>query len=50
MKKYLILFLMVDALIVFILQLLRVNAWAFICAYWLTLTVKNALDVKGSAE
>ena len=43
-RKILIYLLMIDALLVFILQLLRVNAWAFICLYWLILTVKNTMD------
>ena len=47
LKKTLILALMIDALIVFIMQVFRTNAWFLICLYWFILTVKNTLDVGG---
>lgn len=43
-RKVLIYLLMIDAAIVFVMQILRLNAWAFICLYWLILTVKNTID------
>ena len=46
-KKTLILALMANALLVFIMQVFRMNAWFFICLYWLILTMKNAIDVGG---
>lgn len=46
-KKILILLLLIDAALVFVLQVKRLNAWAFICLYWAILTAKNALDAKG---
>ena len=47
-KKALILALMVDALVVFIMQVLKVNPWLLICLYWCILIVKNTLDCVGS--
>ena len=44
-KKYLIYLLLIDAALVFVLQLAQINAWIFICLYWLILTLKNAVDV-----
>ena len=44
MKKALILALMIDALIVFIMQVFRMNPWFLICLYWFILTIKNTLD------
>ena len=47
LKKSLICMLMTNALVVFIMQVFRMNAWFFICMYWFILTVKNSLDVGG---
>ena len=33
--------------LVFIGQVLKVNVWALICAYWLILTIKNIGDYRG---
>ena len=46
MSKILILVLAVDALIVFVFQVLRINPWLLICLYWLILTIKNINDAK----
>lgn len=45
-KAWLIIALLIDAAIVFILQIAKVNAWLLICLYWLILTIKNLCDVK----
>jgi hypothetical protein len=44
-KKILILALCIIAAIVFLMQMLHLNAWWMICLYWLVLTIKNAMDV-----
>lgn len=44
MRQFLILLLLLDAALVFVLQICRVNAWIWICLYWAILTLKNALD------
>lgn len=49
-RKGLIYLLMLDALIVFFMQVNRVNAWAFICLYWLILTVKNTIDAREAGK
>ncbi len=46
LKKFLILLLLIDALLVYILQINSINAWLLICLYWAILTVKNAVDVR----
>lgn len=33
--------------LVFIGQVLKVNVWALICAYWCILTIKNIGDYRG---
>lgn len=43
-KNLLIVLLLVIAGVVFVLQINRMNAWLLICAYWLALTLKNAID------
>ena len=48
MKQFLILLLLLDAALVFVLQILRINAWHFICLYWAILTAKNVLDWRTS--
>ena len=50
MKKQLIILLMVISAIVFIGVLVGANMWLFIGLYWLVLTIKNALDVKGDGK
>ena len=44
LTQILIFLLMVDAGYVAYGQVTRGNVWPFICAYWIILTVKNALD------
>lgn len=44
LAQILILMLMFDAAIVFVGQVLHWNVWALVCAYWLILTIKNAVD------
>lgn len=39
--------LLLDAAAVFVLQVLRLSAWHLICLYWLILTVKNAVALRG---
>lgn len=46
--KLLILLLMIDAGVVFAMQLLRLNCWALICLYWGILTIKNLTDWRHS--
>ena len=43
-KNILIVLLMFIALLVFFMQVNRINAWLIICLYWLVLTVKNLVD------
>ena len=49
MRKVLIWLLAIDALVVFVLQVNRINPWLIICLYWLILTIKNLIDVKRGA-
>lgn len=44
LAQILILMLMFDAAIVFVGQVLHWNVWVLVCAYWLILTIKNAVD------
>lgn len=46
MKKILILLLLIDAAVVFVLQVMRINPWIPVCLYWVILTAKNALDLR----
>lgn len=43
-KQMLILLLLIDAAAVFVMQVMKVNPWPFVCLYWAILTAKNALD------
>ena len=43
-KQMLILLLLIDAAAVFVMQVMKLNPWPFVCLYWAILTVKNALD------
>ncbi|MBQ7372430.1 MAG: hypothetical protein IJW67_11250 [Blautia sp.] len=43
--QFVIILLMLDALIVSILQYQKGFAWPFVVAYWVILTIKNAIDL-----
>ena len=47
MAQFLIYLLMLDAAWVFAGLLRKRNMWAWICLYWLILTLKNAVDFIG---
>jgi hypothetical protein len=44
-KQTLIIALCIIAAIIFVMQMLHMNAWWMICLYWLVLVAKNAMDV-----
>lgn len=45
MSQFFIILLMLDAAVVFVLQILRINPYLLVCGYWLILTVKNFIDL-----
>lgn len=49
--KILILLLLLDAALVFVLQVLRTPfAWVFVSLYWAILTIKNYIDWRNSGK
>ena len=50
MTKKLIILLAIIAAVVFVGIALGMNMWLLICLYWIVLTIKNVLDVKGDGK
>ncbi len=47
MSQFFVFLLMADALIIAVGLSRKYNMWAFIVAYWILLTIKNAVDYFG---